>query len=233
MIRRLVELSGVPALGVAGPEPPSGPRRGATCWRRSSGRRPTGCPIRAQVAPRPVGLLLGLQSSFHPFSGHPAFARDRRATARGTGRARCTTPPSGPASVGAPKRPDGPGRRAGRLRAACSRSATCPTTSRRPRRACSAWPRRAGVDPAELTIDLLAENGGRHFLFVPFPNYADGQPRRLRRDAGPPRHRSSGWATAAPTWASSPTPASPPTRSRTGPATAPTAACRWAGWSSS
>ena len=31
-----------------------------------------------------------------------------------------------------------------------------------------------GVDPAELTLDLLAENDGRDFLLVPFLNYADG-----------------------------------------------------------
>ena len=31
-----------------------------------------------------------------------------------------------------------------------------------------------GVDPGELTLDLLTENGGRNFLLVPFSNYADG-----------------------------------------------------------
>ncbi len=31
-----------------------------------------------------------------------------------------------------------------------------------------------GIDPAELTIDLLTENDGRAFLLVPFLNYADG-----------------------------------------------------------
>ena len=32
-----------------------------------------GLPIRAQVAPRPVGLLVGLQSSYHPFLMLPAW----------------------------------------------------------------------------------------------------------------------------------------------------------------
>ena len=31
-----------------------------------------------------------------------------------------------------------------------------------------------GTDPAELMLDLLAENGGRGFLYTPFSNYADG-----------------------------------------------------------
>ena len=90
-----------------------------------------------------------------------------------------------------------------------------------------------GIDPAELTLDLLAENDGRNFLFIPFSNYADGnldacgemlahpdtalRAGRRRRARGPHRRRQL-----------------PDLRSsRTGPATAPTAACRWAGWSSS
>ena len=33
-----------------------------------------GLPIRAQVAPRPVGVLVGLQSSYHPFLMFPAWS---------------------------------------------------------------------------------------------------------------------------------------------------------------
>jgi N-acyl-D-aspartate/D-glutamate deacylase len=31
-----------------------------------------------------------------------------------------------------------------------------------------------GVDPAELTLDLLSENEGRNFLYMPILNYAEG-----------------------------------------------------------
>jgi N-acyl-D-aspartate/D-glutamate deacylase len=31
-----------------------------------------------------------------------------------------------------------------------------------------------GIDPAELTIDLLSENDGRNFLYMPILNYAEG-----------------------------------------------------------
>jgi N-acyl-D-aspartate/D-glutamate deacylase len=31
-----------------------------------------------------------------------------------------------------------------------------------------------GIEPAELLLDLLAENDGRNFLYTPFSNYADG-----------------------------------------------------------
>ena len=57
---------------------------------------------------------------------------------------------------------------------ACSRWATSPTTSPPRSRAWSVWPQARGVDPAALTLDLLAEDDGRDFLYTPFSNYADG-----------------------------------------------------------
>ncbi len=33
----------------------------------------TGCAIRLQTAPRAVGVILGLEATFHPFMGHPTF----------------------------------------------------------------------------------------------------------------------------------------------------------------
>ena len=54
------------------------------------------------------------------------------------------------------------------------------------------------------------------------------EPRRLRRDARPSPHHLRPGRRRRPRRASSPTPASRPTRSPTGPATAPTAACPWA-----
>jgi len=32
-----------------------------------------GLPLRMQVAPRPIGILLGMETTFHPFMGHPTF----------------------------------------------------------------------------------------------------------------------------------------------------------------
>ena len=32
-----------------------------------------GVPLFAQVAPRPIGVLLGLEATFHPFMGHPSY----------------------------------------------------------------------------------------------------------------------------------------------------------------
>jgi N-acyl-D-amino-acid deacylase len=37
--------------------------------------RAAGVPVTGQVFPRPVGVLLGLDASYHPFSAHPAYLR--------------------------------------------------------------------------------------------------------------------------------------------------------------
>ena len=140
-----------------------------------------GLPIRAQVAPRPVGLLVGLQSSYHPLLAFPAYAdmaalpvgeqaralRDPAFRARLLADMEATDDAAGAAGTtgaGAARSTTG----------ACTRWATCPTTSPRPRPAWRGWPRRGRSIPAELLLDLLAENDGRNFLYTPFSNYAEG-----------------------------------------------------------
>ena len=73
MIRRIVEASGRPlslSLAQAGRIPDG--------WRgilgMIEGAAHEGLPIRAQVAPRPIGMLLGLQGTLNPFSAHETFA---------------------------------------------------------------------------------------------------------------------------------------------------------------
>ncbi|MGP0031874.1 MAG: N-acyl-D-amino-acid deacylase family protein [Acidimicrobiales bacterium] len=127
-----------------------------------------GLPIRAQVAPRPVGLLLGLQSSFHPFSGHPAFrslagrplAEQVRALRDPALRARLVAeaPPGGRRLIDYERMfPLG----------------EWPDYEPPPERSLAALAAARGVDPDELALDLLLEDDGRSFLFAPFSNYAD------------------------------------------------------------
>jgi N-acyl-D-aspartate/D-glutamate deacylase len=133
-----------------------------------------GLPIRAQVAPRPVGVLVGLQSTYHPLLPFPAFG------------ATATLPVA---------------EQAGALRDSAFRSRLLADmgsdTGREPRRRPVDYGRlyplgevpnyepapetsvlrlatSRGVDPAELLLDLLSENDGRNFLYTPFSNYADG-----------------------------------------------------------
>ncbi|HWE68246.1 MAG TPA: amidohydrolase family protein [Acidimicrobiales bacterium] len=126
-----------------------------------------GLPIRAQVAPRPVGLLLGLQSSFHPFSLHHTFQplagtplADQVRTLRDPSfrqRLLEETPPGGRRLTDYRRMfplgqvPD--------YEPAAELSVAASAAAR-------------GMEPAEVALDLLLEDEGRNFLFAPFSNYA-------------------------------------------------------------
>jgi N-acyl-D-amino-acid deacylase len=75
MLRRISAKTGCPLsftlLQVGGADPGS--------WRdllaMTHEARAAGVPITGQMFPRPVGVLLGLDASYHPFSAHPAYLR--------------------------------------------------------------------------------------------------------------------------------------------------------------
>jgi len=73
LMRRLAERSGRP-LSYTLIQMPTGDR---TAWRQSlaalSQAAADGLPMRALVAPRPVGMFYGLELSFHPFAFHPSY----------------------------------------------------------------------------------------------------------------------------------------------------------------
>ena len=73
LMRRLAERSGRP-LSYSLIQMPAGDEN---AWRKSlaalSDAADAGLEIRAQVAPRPVGMFYGLDLSFHPFAYHPSF----------------------------------------------------------------------------------------------------------------------------------------------------------------
>jgi N-acyl-D-aspartate/D-glutamate deacylase len=131
-----------------------------------------GLPIRAQIAPRPIGILLGLQGTLNPFSAHRAFAeikdkplaeklaimRDPAFRARIM--AETDTRQNHPLArrvmafdyifpLGDPPNYEPP------RETALSRIAA-----------------REARDPAELAYDMLLESDGKNFLFMPFANYA-------------------------------------------------------------
>lgn len=73
LMRRLAERSGRPLSYTLIQMPAGDP----TAWRQSlaalSDAAASGLQMRAQVAPRPVGMFYGLDLSFHPFAYHPSF----------------------------------------------------------------------------------------------------------------------------------------------------------------
>jgi N-acyl-D-aspartate/D-glutamate deacylase len=172
MIRGLVQESGRPlslSLAQAG--------KSADGWKALLGMienaSKDGLPIRGQVAPRPIGLLLGLQGTLNPFVAHEAFAaiKDKPLAEK----------------VAAMRDP----MFRARIMAENDAKQTHPLARRvmqfdqiyplgnppnyePPREtAISEQAKRTGRDAAELAYDLLLEDEGRAFLFSPFANYTN------------------------------------------------------------
>lgn len=172
MIRGLVQESGRPlslSLAQAG--------KSADGWKALLGMIESaskdGLPIRGQVAPRPIGLLLGLQGTLNPFVAHEAFAaiRDKplaekvaamrdpifRARIMAENDAKQTHPLARRVMqfdqiypLGNPPNYEPPRETAIAMQA-----------------------ERTGRDAAELAYDMLLEDEGRAFLFSPFANYTN------------------------------------------------------------
>ncbi|MEL7033480.1 MAG: amidohydrolase family protein [Pseudomonadota bacterium] len=72
MLRRIVERSGRP-LSVSLAQADIAPEGWQHLLAAIEGAVADGLDMRAQVGPRPVGLLLGLELTLNPFSGHPVY----------------------------------------------------------------------------------------------------------------------------------------------------------------
>jgi N-acyl-D-aspartate/D-glutamate deacylase len=176
MVRRLVAQSGRPlsfSLGQRHTEPHT--------WRRlldlTDAAVRDGLQIRAQIAPRPVGVLLGLQGSRNPFftlrtyreiadlpfEERVAIMRQPDFRARLLDEAARELPTSGPA--------------AHRRLAAFDRMFALgdPPDYEPPlSESIAARAARQGRAAADLAYDVLLEQDGRGFLLSPFANYAEG-----------------------------------------------------------
>ncbi|MEI9888585.1 MAG: amidohydrolase family protein [Rhizomicrobium sp.] len=173
MVRRLVEASGRPlTLSLAqGHSSANGWRRILGLIEKSSG---DGLPIKAQVAPRPIGILLGLQGTINPFIAHAAFQpiKDKPLAEK----------------VAALRDPH---LRARLLEESAAREKAHPLArgimafermfplgdppNYEPPRESSiaALAARSGRPPAEIAYDLILADEGKAFLFAPFANYAE------------------------------------------------------------
>jgi N-acyl-D-aspartate/D-glutamate deacylase len=132
-----------------------------------------GLNITAQIAARPVGLLLGLELSRNPFQTHPSY------------RAIAQLPLA--ERVARLRQPE--------VRAAILRENASdtddplffrpnydkmyllgdpPDYEQPPENALGAQARRLGIRPEELAYDAMLTEGGRGMLYVPFLNYSEG-----------------------------------------------------------
>ncbi|MBV8978886.1 MAG: amidohydrolase family protein [Alphaproteobacteria bacterium] len=170
MVRSLVEESGRPlslSLAQAG--------KSADGWKGllhliSQAAR-EGLPIRAQVAPRPIGLLLGLQGTINPFIAHEAFAEIRHKPL--ADKVAAMRDPSFRARIMAENDARQSHPLARRVMAFEQIYPLGNPPNYEPPRetAVAEQARRLGRDPAEIAYDMLLEDEGRAFLFSPFANY--------------------------------------------------------------
>lgn len=152
-------------------------------WRRQlellSEANADGVPMAAQVAPRPVGVLLGLQCTLHPLLTNPVYREiaelalpERVAVLRHESFKQRVLDA---AAAQAAARPDG--KIGGRMLGAFDRLFELGDPPDYEPDAATSLARRAereGREPLELAYDLLLGDGGRAFLYLPLLNFADG-----------------------------------------------------------
>jgi len=171
MIRRLVEKSGRP-LSLSLAQAGRAPEGWRVILKKIEEANRDGLAVKAQVAPRPIGLLLGLQGTLNPFVAHETFAAikdkplaEKVATMRDPAfRARLLAESEARQSHPLARRvmafdhifPLGD-----------------PPNYEPPKEsALTAIAAREGRPAQEVAYDMLLENEGRSFLFMPFANYA-------------------------------------------------------------
>jgi N-acyl-D-aspartate/D-glutamate deacylase len=133
-----------------------------------------GPPIRAQVYPRPIGVVLGFDLSVNPFSLCPSYQplaklpfEQRIAALRDpTMRARLLMEEPGDSLI--------PLARMGRRFDFIYPLADPPNYEPRPEDSLAAQARARGVEPTELAYEMLLANGGRGLLLAALANYGSG-----------------------------------------------------------
>jgi N-acyl-D-aspartate/D-glutamate deacylase len=173
MMRRMVVESGRP-LSFSLAQSPLAPESYRHLLRLLSDARDEGLPMAAQVATRAVGLLLGLPCTLNPFMTNPVFAEIR--DLRPDEQARAMAEPSFKERVLVAQADADKARRklGGGLIGMYDRMYELgdpPDYEPDPSTSIEARARAAGVEPAELTYDLLAADGGRTLLYTPFLNW--------------------------------------------------------------
>lgn len=173
MLRRLVETSGRP-LSVSIAQADSKPTlwRHLTDWLEQGDN--DGLPLRGQVGPRPVGVLLGLELTLNPLSGHPSFEKiadlplAEKVSALSDPAFRAQLLDEEPGS-------DNPFVRAllasfGKIFVLGDPPDYEPTADK----TVAAIAKHRGVSEVEVALDLMLQNDGRGVLYFPFLNFADG-----------------------------------------------------------
>ena len=173
MIRRIVETSGRPlSLSLAqGHSSANGWRKILELIENSSS---DGLPIKAQVAPRPIGVLLGLQGTVNPFITHAAYQPIKDKPLRE--KVKAMGDPNLRAAILSESAEREKAHSLARGIMAFERMFPLgdpPNYEPAKDTSVAAIAARENRRPAEIVYDLLLQDEGRAFLFAPFANYAD------------------------------------------------------------
>jgi N-acyl-D-aspartate/D-glutamate deacylase len=173
MLRRIVERSGRP-LSVSLAQADVAPEGWKLLLGEIEKAAAEGLDMRAQVGPRPVGLLLGLELTLNPFSGHPVYQsiadqsfEQRLAALRDPDfRTRLLS-----------DEPDAENpfvksilRSFGKMFVLGDPPDYEPTDDK----TVAAIARMRGTSPEAVALDLMLQDDGRGMLYLPFLNYAQG-----------------------------------------------------------
>ena len=171
MLRRLCERSGRP-LSVSMAQAEGAPEAWKYLLGMIDDAAAAGLPMRAQVAGRPVGLMLGLDATLNPFVGHPAWREIAELPL--AGKVERMRDPAFRARMLAEK----PATENPFMVAVLQNFEKMfvlgdpPDYEQPPERSLGAQARARGVEPQELAYDLMLEDEGRAMLYFPFLNYA-------------------------------------------------------------
>ncbi len=173
LLSRLTKLSGRPA-SFSMAQDPAKPDAWRNVMRHLAEANVGGPAIRAQVYPRPVGMVLGFDLSVNPFCLCPTYQSlaklsfDQRIAElrKADIRARLLTEQ--------PIDPLVPLSRFGRAFERMYPFGDPPDYEPPEELSVAAQAKARGIEPAELAYDLLLENGGRSMLYVTLANYANG-----------------------------------------------------------
>ncbi|MDE1174264.1 MAG: amidohydrolase family protein [Parvibaculaceae bacterium] len=172
MLCELTEISGRP-LTFSMVQADVVPNQWRMLMERLDAAAARGVNIKAQVAGRPVGLMLGLQGSVHPFMTRPSYRPIMDLPL--AERVAIMLDPAFKAKLLA-EAPEKGHPFINSLAGAYNKMfdlGTPPNYEPDPKDSVAALAKKTGQNPDEIVYDLLTANGGTGFLFFPLHNYTD------------------------------------------------------------
>jgi len=191
LLEGMAAVSGGRPMSISLLERDQAPDQWRAILRRASEASAKGTPMRVQVAARPIGLLLGLDATFHPFMGFPSYKaiahlplaeRARRLKDPET-RARILSEKSERvAGDGSPIPPlaDLLLAQIGVLSRRLFPLGAVPDYEPRPETSLFAAAQARGLSPLEAILDALSADDGRALIYFPLFNYQGGDLEHLR-----------------------------------------------------